>query len=275
MAAVVGIHGIAQQRSGPVRQLRLWSEAFERGLSYAGCPRSEAPTLAVPFYGSLFREGSPYLGEDDEQEWTDAEVLLIVSALNELTEDISKDEMDLIEQTARSLGPPAFLPPPLLRGLAAVDRKWGTGRAFLLIGVLRQVNAYLFNDEAGDQVRQMVTNEIEDDTRVLVGHSLGSVIAYDLLIRGAATQITTLITLGSPLPLATVRSALRAGRLVANDGPSWFNVHDPWDVVTVGLGMAPEARDIEVSNRISDPHALSEYLGRKETAKVILGGTPR
>lgn len=276
MADVVGVHGIAQQRSGPARQFKQWSDAFDRGLRNAKCPRAQVPTLAVPYYGSLFRKPSPYLGEVDDQPWADDEVSLVTNALGELTLGMPEAELDELEKTARTLGPPAFLPPPLLRGLAAVDRRWGTGRGILLVGVLRQVNAYLHNSEAGEKIRQIVSAEISADTRVLVGHSLGSVITYDLLVRGVAPHITTLVTLGSPLPLATVRSAVSAsGGVVLRQNVWWVNVYDPWDVVTVGHGMAPEADDVPVSNRRSDPHALAEYLGREETGTVILRGTTR
>jgi len=269
------VHGTAQQRSGPERQARLWTDAFHRGLRRAQCPKDEFPTLAVPFYGHLFRKGSPYLDGVEEQDWDDEEIAFVAGALDELTAGLAEAELDELVRASATLGPPALVPPPLLRGLAAVDRRWGTGRGLLLVGELRQVNAYLFVPEAGEQIRQIVTDKVSADTRVLVGHSLGSVIVYDLIVRGAAHHIRTLVTLGSPLPLATIQSALpqqAASTVVPRANLLWFNVHDPWDVVTVGKGLAPHAQDIPVTNRRSDPHALSEYMSRKETAQAILRG---
>jgi len=231
--------------------------------------------LAVPFYGHLFRKGSPYLDGVEEQDWDDEEIAFVAGALDELTAGLAEAELDELVRASATLGPPALVPPPLLRGLAAVDRRWGTGRGLLLVGELRQVNAYLFVPEAGEQIRQIVTDKVSADTRVLVGHSLGSVIVYDLIVRGAAHHIRTLVTLGSPLPLATIQSALpqqAASTVVPRANLLWFNVHDPWDVVTVGKGLAPHAQDIPVTNRRSDPHALSEYMSRKETAQAILRG---
>jgi hypothetical protein len=286
MAAVVGVHGIAQQNSGPARQEKQWADAFTRGLSRANCPECEFPTLTVPFYGNLFRKGSSYLGGNasphfervKDEDWADGEIAFVSGALDELTADLSEAEMDAAWRASPTLGPPALIPPPLLRGLAAIDRRWGTGRGLLLVGVLRQVNGYLFIPETGERIRQIVTNEIGDDTRVLVGHSLGSVIVYDLLVRGAAPQIRGMVTLGSPLPLATVRSALpppMAGVAVPGSELPWCNVYDPWDVVTAGQGLEPPASDVPVRNRPVDPHALSAYLARKETADAILAGVAR
>ncbi len=284
VAAVVGVHGIAQQQSGPARQEKQWTEAFQRGLRHALCPEHQIPTLSVPFYGHLFRKGSPYLDGlsspnfelvQEEQDWDDDEIAFVADALAELTPDVPQAEMNVFPSASPTLGPPGLIPPPLLRGLAAIDRRWGTGRGLLLIGVLRQVNAYLFVPGAGEQIRQIVTDKVGDDTRVLVGHSLGSVIVYDVLARGGAPHVQALVTLGSPLPLATVRSALpprAASVVVPGDDLLWFNVHDPWDVVTAGYGLKPDADDIRVGNRRSDPHALSEYLGRKETGEAILEG---
>lgn len=282
MAVVVGVHGIAQQNSTAVRQLRVWSDAFTRGVRRTQRSLDEDPTLAVPFYGWMFRKGSPYhlgdLGATAEDDWDDSEISFVAEALGEFTAGMPEDQLDDLERAAQTLGPPAIIPPPLLRGLAAIDLRWGIGRGLLLIGVLRQVNTYLFRPEAGDKIRQIVTDQFAGDTRVLVGHSLGSVIVYDLLRRGVAPQVSTLVTLGSPLPLATVRSALSAAEETSaaiERHVSWFNIHDPWDVVTGGLGLTPDAEDIKVTNRRSDPHALTEYLGRKEAAEVILSGATR
>ncbi|ORB68794.1 hypothetical protein BST47_02590 [Mycolicibacterium tusciae] len=229
----------------------------------------------MPFYGHLFRDGSGFLDSVEEHAWDDEEIAFVAGALDELTAGMSEAELDELVGASVTLFPPALIPPPLLRGLAAIDRRWGTGRGLLLVGELRQVNAYLFVPEAGEQIRQIVTDMVNADTRVLAGHSLGSVIVYDLIQRGAAPHIRTLVTLGSPLPLATIQSALPqqpASAVVPSTNLLWFNVHDPWDVVTVGKGLAPHAQDIPVTNRRSDPHALSEYLSREETAQVIILG---
>jgi len=59
MAAIVGIHGIAQQFAGGYQLGSVWFDAVRDGLTAAGC-RARAEALApddvrVAFFGNLFR----------------------------------------------------------------------------------------------------------------------------------------------------------------------------------------------------------------------------
>lgn len=271
MAVVVGVHGIGQQGSTPERQLQMWSDALDIGLSAAGRSREVASDLAVPFYGWLFRKASPYLGAG-EPEWVDcAETAFVEHALDEYV-DVFAGAADTAAITpSPTLGPPGIVPPALLRGVASLDNRWGGGRALLLVGVLRQVYAYLYRKGAGALVRQIIMDQVTPKTQLLIGHSLGSVIAYDLILRGLVPQVNSLITLGSPLALGTVQRALDNDQGASNVAlSSWSNIYDPWDIVTLGKGLAPLASDYVVDNGVADPHALARYLGRRETAALIL-----
>jgi hypothetical protein len=273
MALVVGVHGIGQQNSDPERQRTVWYDSLRLGASAAQLPPDVVPELAVPFYGSLFREGSEYLGERGSAMGQDEEAF-VAAAFEEATIGWSDEELTELVEAKTALGPPALVPPWLLRGPAVIDSRWGTGAARLFERFLHQVHAYLFRETAANAIRELVLDEIGKDTRVLVGHSLGSVVVYDLVRRGLAGQVTTLVTLGSPLPWATVRRALRKASpdVTALGGINWCNVFDPSDVITAGKGLAPDAVDVPVDNGRADPHALRNYLGRKETARVIIAG---
>ncbi|RYF61492.1 MAG: hypothetical protein EOO27_01845 [Comamonadaceae bacterium] len=254
---------------------KLWSDSLRLGMAATGCPEGSVPSLGVPFYGWLFRKGdSPFLGGESAEPFDDAEESFVAEALDEEVADLSEVEWAELGQRGKTLGPPGVLPPSLLRGVACFDDRWGGGKGLLLVGVLRQVYAYLYRRDAGDVIRQIVLDEVADDTRVLVGHSLGSVVVYDLVRRGLTPAVTTLVTLGSPLAFGTVRRALAASANGTGVGEvRWSNVHDPWDVVTAGRGLAPRAIDCPVDNGRVDPHALTRYLGRKETGTLILAGT--
>ena len=68
-----------------------------------------------------------------------------------------------------------------------------------LIGNLKQVTAFLTQPEVKERVLQRVADEITPDTRVVMGHSLGSVVIYEYLARFCPPQVELLVTLGSPL----------------------------------------------------------------------------
>src|SRR5882757_5647482 len=80
-----------------------------------------------------------------------------------------------------------------------------------LIGDLKQLVGYLTEPEIRTRARACLADRITADTRVVVAHSLGSVVAYETLCEAAARgrnwDVHMLVTLGSPLGMrALVRN---------------------------------------------------------------------
>src|SRR6266481_2088309 len=67
------------------------------------------------------------------------------------------------------------------------------------VGNLKQVTAFLTTPDVKEKVLQRVADEITPDTRVIIGHSLGSVVVYEYIARYSPPQVKLLVTLGSPL----------------------------------------------------------------------------
>ncbi len=63
--------------------------------------------------------------------------------------------------------------------------------------------SYLTDEQVRAYALDKVAKLIDPDTRVLVGHSLGSVVAYEAAHR-LAQPLPLLVTLGSPLGLRTI-----------------------------------------------------------------------
>lgn len=137
-----------------------------------------------------------------------------------------------------------------------------------------QVRAYM-DDRV---VRQAVWRRIlaalgEERELVVVGHSLGSAIAVDLLAYlDPSTEVLGLVTLGSPLGavpglrqrLGWVQRSFPYGRV-----GTWVNIFDPRDPVSAGRGVghhfAP-AVDVPVTiNR----HAALAYCNHPATATAV------
>ena len=75
-------------------------------------------------------------------------------------------------------------------------------RAF--IGNLKQVTAFLGDAAVKRDVLARVRELVTDDTVVLIGHSLGSVVAYEYLCHDRPAAVKLLVTLGSPLGIPNV-----------------------------------------------------------------------
>jgi hypothetical protein len=131
---------------------------------------------------------------------------------------------------------------PALNGLARL--RWfaplGVGMAGKFVWrALTQVTRYLTDDEIRAYAQQQVLDAIGDDTRLVIGHSLGSVVAYEALHR--THHPTALLTLGSPLALRTVvYERLRpTPSHVPPTVTRWDNLVDRDDLVAAHLDLAP------------------------------------
>ncbi len=124
-------------------------------------------------------------------------------------------------------------------GFERIPLPWSIKKR-LMREFVREAHAYLFDQDGIRQtIRQRVLEDlgnIPSDTRhVLVGHSQGSFIAYDVLTGTAdCKEIDGLMTLGSPLGVDEVQDRLvwtRDNGFPTKLRGNWVNVFDSLDVV--------------------------------------------
>ena len=183
MAAIVGIHGIAQQFRGGYQLGSVWYDAVRDGLVAAG-HRSVAEALApadvqVAFFGDLFRPpGSmavqePPFSAADIQPGSERDLLTVFYEAA-----VAQDPSLGVPEGAMPAGRAAVQ--VMLERLArSATFARIAQRAF--IGNLKQVTAFLTEPTVKRNVLARVREQIGADTRVVIGHSLGSVIAYEYL----------------------------------------------------------------------------------------------
>jgi hypothetical protein len=168
------------------------------------------------------------------------------------------------------------VPRPVQVLLRAVDNRFGAAAGILYVGVLRQVHRYLTDPEVKGRVDERVAQAVGAGCRVLIGHSLGSVVAYEHLRQHPDHRVELFLTMGSPLGLRMVRRRLSVAPLPV---PTWVNVRDLRDPVA----CAGELRtwwpligadgEVVVDNG-GDTHAAERYLSRGRTGRVILDRLP-
>jgi hypothetical protein len=285
MPCILGVHGIAQQyRSGP-ELTRVWLDALRGGLEVAGF-RATADGLTetdmrVAFFGDLFRPRGAMAGGEPPY----------------MPGDVKPGpERDLLErwyvaalEQDPSLGPPLGAMGPGRVAAQAMLERMLRSRTFArvaqrgFIGNLKQVTAFLEAPEAKERALQRVADEVTPDTRVIVGHSLGSVVVYEFLARFAPTQVELLVTLGSPLGIPNLvfdrLTPAPAGGVGAWPGrvAHWVNVADADDVVALRKQLAPlfpaPGDGVGVEDHLVDngdePHAISRYLNAEPTGAAV------
>jgi len=222
VATVVLMHGIAQEQLGAATLEQDWLPALADGLRAGGHPQVAARiwppqqpggiTARMAYYGNLFLTPGTMGTGEDAADTTDAQRKiadrLATEWLSRAAERDNPDQQAAAVQLSY-LDPTGHQEQGLRReaqrsainGLTRLRWFAPFGMAFagkFVNRALQQVTRYLSDHDIRAQVQGRVAAEIDDGTQVLIGHSLGSVIAYE-----AAHQLTRplplLITLGSPL----------------------------------------------------------------------------
>ena len=114
------------------------------------------------------------------------------------------------------------------------------------------------------QVRERVARTITPDTRVVIAHSLGSIVTYRTLCEHPELEVPLLVTIGSPLGSAMVAGMIGApgdGSLCAWPGgvTRWVNVAAVGDKATSvarladRFGTGVEDRLVDNGHRAHDP----------------------
>jgi len=151
----------------------------------------------------------------------------------------------------------------------------------------REVSGYLHGTPGlADDMRARFRTTVErhDGPLVVVAHSLGSIIAFDVLGEpGLSSREVKLITVGSPLGLGPAQDHLRAWRgsrpiEIPLSVVTWRSFQAAGDPVAVGTGLedlradyAPALRihATEVHNEAEWHHALTGYLETPEVRDTI------
>jgi hypothetical protein len=169
---------------------------------------------------------------------------------------------------------------PWVRGiLSAIDRHIPGASGASIALATRDVFQYLKNPGVRDTidagVRAAMTPGVES---IVVSHSLGTVVAYNLLRReGKALGwiVPVFITIGSPLGVTAIRAALTPLQHPSCAG-KWRNARDQGDVVALypldaaRFGIDPPIENTShVDNTTSNRHGISGYLSDATVAKWI------
>ncbi|WP_395375798.1 hypothetical protein [Marinicella sp. W31] len=151
---------------------------------------------------------------------------------------------------------------------------------------LNEVHDYLFNiNEIRDKIRNRVIDDLHSqdvDNHIIVSHSQGTVIAYDVLTGvDECKDIHGFMTVGSPLGIDEVQDKLN--HTIENGFPKklkgdWFNVYDPFDVVSrpdPRLSNDFKNNGLELIRDIKEPnwgkwrHSATKYFQGKKLRTAL------
>jgi hypothetical protein len=285
-AQLVFVHGRSQEHKDAATLKGQWISALQEGLakSNLGLPIPE-PSVRFPYYGQtlcdLISDASKVADVVIRGTRTnDPEQRFQYSVLKEVQESmgISDDEV------RQSLGPEVVSRGPLdwewLHGiLEAIDKRVPGGSAAAIALATRDVYQYLKNPGIRDSIESGVRAAFTPGMpTVVVSHSLGTVVAYNLLRREGSTQgwtVPLLVTIGSPLAVTAIKRSISP-----IEYPScvnkWYNAMDKHDIVALYPLKKPYfdvdpaiENKTDVHNRTSNRHGIAGYLDDKGIASRI------
>jgi hypothetical protein len=285
---IAAIHGIGNRFEGSETMREAWLPALNSGLREAGRPVVNSADFVPVFFGSIFRppgkRGSDTPPSSDDEQW-----------LWELLLEFNREAARLSEQNRESSDPagedPRIQSPDaqtVSRGRApesvqALLRQLTKSRFFkamgperLLLADLAEVRRFLHEPAIKAAVLARCEENIQPGVRVVIGHSLGSVVGYEALCLHPEWQVDTFITLGSPLGIRNlVFDALTPppvnGRGVRPQVRRWVNIADKGDIVALQKRLATcfdAVEDVEIYNGWKS-HDACRYLTAGETGAVI------
>lgn len=292
---LVLVHGRAQEQKDSIALKAEWLDALGEGLAMSGLtlPIPE-PSVRFPFYGDTLYDMVDGLSADAA-----AEVVVRGVAQNADQKQFTLAVMREIqakagisdEQVAAAIGEDVVQHRApqnweWVQGiLRAVDRYVPHGSGTSIALFTSDVYQYLKNPGIRQHIEDGISKALTPGVEtIVVSHSLGTVVAYNLLQREGKSRgwrVPLFVTLGSPLGIGEIRKSLRgmATTRCPECAGGWFNAMDERDVVALypltpdHFPLAPDRPAIvnktDVRNRTKNRHGIGGYLDDQEVARRI------
>jgi hypothetical protein len=285
---VVAIHGIGHRFEGSETIREAWLPALNSGLQEAGYALLDSPDFLPIFFGSIFRppgkRGFDVTLSADEERWAQELLVEFNREAARLSEQ-NRGDSDPTGEDPRIQAPDAD---SLSRSRApnsmqAILRQLSKSRFFkalaperLLLADLAEVRRFLHEAAIKAAVLERCEKDIKPGARVVIGHSLGSVVAYEALCRHPEWRVDTFISLGSPLGIRhlvfdALTPAPHNGRGIRPEIRRWVNIADAGDIVALEKDLAKYfdgIEDVRVYNGWAS-HDARRYLTARETGNIV------
>jgi predicted alpha/beta hydrolase family esterase len=240
VARIVIVHGAFNELWGPNELKARWLPAVRDGLWHHGVG-VEADDVDVCFYGDLFRR---HPGSDEDRQLQGSR-----AGVADALADMGGDAIVALGQAA---------------GDATFDR------------TVDLANQMMNEPDLQDRLRARIEAEITEDTRVLVAHSLGTVLSYNALAGHGDWPVHTFVTLGSPLAVPVMFNSLIPAPV---DGQGlwpgsvqrWVNVRAVGDkaaALSLVEKFGPRVEEVFIDNG-HRAHAPEPYLNAVATGAAI------
>lgn len=270
---------------------KLWIDALKFGIvrdhGTEGSKRFSQVDVRLIYYGDLSND---FLAKKNKKQVDD-----LNDRHNTLCKLKKHARIDFSEEKYMKMRSPFH---GVIRWLVGVAAAVPVLRDIGMWGKMPEMSHYWWNSKKqfGKEVRKRLSiplhGALEAGKDVMViGHSLGSIVAYDVLsmlsCSGPASsgKVSRLVTLGSPLGVSYVQHRLRNWKKFPNNVSAWVNITAKDDFVALDeevkndfRGMSPKIKDCAIFNlavrkgKTHQHHSIG-YLIHPVVAHIVDGWT--
>ncbi|WP_327238855.1 serine peptidase [Streptomyces sp. NBC_01318] len=277
MSRIVVVHGVRNYQRGLApdaaagKLAGVWRERLACGYKNAGLSHLDVPEITAAYFAHTLHD-------------------VEAQGVGEGLEGLTLAEQQAVLAWLRVVGLPnqpaegqSWGGLPLRQAIDLVARRRGMTANILgriAVALMPEVYGYLASPARRRQARKAVAECIhESGARIVVAHSLGSVVTYETLHAYPDLGVEVLVTLGSPLGLpGAVFDMLEPapdgsgrGQRPAGLG-HWINIADAGDLVALPRRLGdrfPVDSHQEAHMAAVDFHTLNTYLANGLTAAAL------
>lgn len=283
---LIFVHGIAQGGKLPADLSDTWRKTLIEGLLKNNARLPDDTHIDFPYYGDILddfvRRSALPMPEDvvakgpgQDRQFEN----FMQSALDEMRIGAgitdAEIEVGMEPNEFREKGVQNW---EWVQGIVkAIDHRFTGVVDFSIKSFLKEVYVYLDWKAARTAVEKTIINLLTGEPTVVVGHSLGSVVAYGVLREhGANMNLRGFVTVGSPLGIKAISAKL--GLLDQPSPRGWFNGYDERDIVALNpldrsyFPVDPAIENFNgVRNKTKNRHGIIGYLDDPKVAARIHG----
>jgi hypothetical protein len=277
------IHGRSQQGKDPVQLQQEWLDALNIGLTRSNLQLPQSIKIEFPFYGdkldALLKELQTPTVEDvvfRGVEPDDNEAAFRRELLDEMAKGEGISDAEIQAHYALVPHDKGVLNWEWVQAILKALDKTPLGEK-AIDGFTRDVYIYLTIKAVRKAIHAIVEACFSDEPCVVVGHSLGTVVGYNVLSKLPATiRVKKYITVGSPLGLNAIQKKLDSPLSMPPGVAGWFNALDERDVVALHalnkrhFNITPPIENkTDVDNHTDNRHGIVGYLDDATVAAKI------
>jgi hypothetical protein len=280
---ILGIHGLGNK---PERKLlqRWWKTAIREGLRENGYPWHFVKCKVVCWAHLLYQKPlDPKVRDKKNPLYIDTPYVTATAISKKKPNKVRKKIIDYIHQHAAKI---------ILNENFSIN--YSSVTDLIIRRYFRDLDIYYtqkikdqkdFIRPAKEVIGEEVTRIIRKYKRkdiLLIGHSMGSILAYDVLTDGAPDiTINTLVTMGSPLGLPPIMLKILSEKnkkphkhmsikIPNNIIKSWHNFFDPADKISANQKLSDYYKENDRHIRVVDTIVSNnyEYLGKENPHSV-------